>query len=139
MAAEARILDLCEIIDGFAYRVVDPKMRKAVYIAGPITRGVLAENIRQGTEAALELMREGYAPLCPMLTCYMGGPSPEVLPAGTTHGDWMGTDLPWVAKADALLRLPGESVGADLEVACANKHGVPVFHSISDLNARLER
>jgi hypothetical protein len=102
-------------------------MRSRVYIAGPITKGVLADNIRQATEAAVRLLKAGYAPLCPHLTCYMGGSMPQVLPCGTVHDDWYQADLPWVQASDALLRLPGESKGADLEVACAEAAGIPVY------------
>lgn len=35
--------------------------------------------------------------------------------------------------ADALLRLPGESLGADLEVQRAEEIGIPVFKTIADL------
>lgn len=108
-------------------------MRKRIYIAGPISYGDLAENIRQATGAGLALIRAGFAPLVPHLTCYMGGPTPEVLPRETTRQDWLATDLPWVVASDALLRLPGFSKGADCEVSCANDHGIPVFFSLDDL------
>lgn len=118
--------------------------RKRVYVAGPISKGDLAENVRRATRAALALMRAGYAPLCPHWSCYAGGPlvSPsgtvyavaEPLPAGTSHGDWMGVDLPWVVVADAVLRLPGESAGADAEVREADRLGVPVFHGLDELD-----
>jgi len=108
-------------------------MRTRVYVAGPITKGDLATNIRKATETGIALMRVGYAPLVPHLTCYMAGNTPEVLPAGTVHEDWYGIDLPWVAVSQAVLRLPGESRGADLEEEQARLFGVPVFYSISDL------
>ena len=31
------------------------------------------------------------------------------------------------------LRLPGESLGANLEEACARAHGIPVFDTIEDV------
>lgn len=108
-------------------------MKPRCYVAGPISRGNLIGNICQATFATITLIRAGLAPLCPHLTCYLAGPTPEVLPAGTTHEDWMGVDLPWVSVAHVLLRLPGESVGADLEVACAVRHGIPVFHSVEEV------
>ena len=48
-------------------------------------------------------------------------------------------DLPWVAKADAVLRLPGPSRGADAEEAFAQAHGIPVFREIRDLFQLLPR
>jgi len=120
-------------------------MRRRVYIAGPITKGPLADNINRASEAAISLMRAGLAPLCPHWSCFAGGAVAhmsgqvvavaEVLPAGTVHEDWYGIDLPWVAVADAVLRLPGESRGADLEVAEAQANGVPVFHSVAEVIA----
>ncbi|OWK34349.1 hypothetical protein FRUB_10320 [Fimbriiglobus ruber] len=59
----------------------------------------------------------------------------SVLPGDTTHEDWMGVDLPWVAVSDAVLRLPGLSTGADLETAEAMGRGIPVFHSVADVIA----
>lgn len=44
----------------------------------------------------------------------------------------MGVDLPWVAAADVLLRLPGASMGADAEVHEARAFGVPVFFGTAD-------
>jgi len=42
-------------------------------------------------------------------------------------------DLEWLAKCDAVLRLPGESKGADIEKDYALSLGIPVFFSIDDL------
>jgi hypothetical protein len=114
-------------------------MRTRVYIAGPISKGALEDNIRQATEAALSLIRAGYAPLCPHLSCFMGGHLPQVLPGGTTADDWYEADLPWVAVADAVLRLPGESLGADLEVECAAEAGIPIFHDLAEIHDKLPR
>jgi hypothetical protein len=138
-------------------------MRKRVYIAGPITKGDLASNINQATAAFVRLAKAGFAPLCPHWSAYSKpamrtGPSgctPMVvmpgcvsLPEGAvfciattdgnpemTHADWLGVDLPWVEVADAVLRLPGESSGADAEVAHARKNGVPVYDDVEELIA----
>jgi len=108
-------------------------MKTRVYVAGPITKGILTDNIKQATDAGIALMRAGFAPLVPHLTCYMGGPTPEHLPHGTRQEDWYEIDLPWVAVSDAVLRLPGESRGADLETDMAIRLGIPVYRSIDDL------
>lgn len=52
-----------------------------------------------------------------------------------THMDWIGIDLPWVAASDAVLRLPGESVGGDLETAEAVIRGIPVFSNVDEIIA----
>jgi hypothetical protein len=102
-------------------------MKTRVYIAGPMTKGNIAENLRQAKRACVALIKAGYAPLCPQLTQYIdpGGIFP--------HQTWADVDLPWVAVSHAVLRLPGESKGADQEVACARSRGIPVFDHLSDL------
>jgi hypothetical protein len=111
-------------------------MRQRIYIAGPISLGSLEANIKQATEAAHALMKAGYAPLCPHLTCYMGGSTPEVLPCGTVVEDWYQTDLPWVAMSDAVLRLRGESRGADSECDLARRLYIPIYTSVDDVVAK---
>lgn len=119
------------------------KRRYRVYCAGPIRKGDLLHNIRQADEAMGALMRAGFAPFNPMLSVYAGGISPPYPPAtvpfayadplaklaGVTADDWLNMDLAWVEVSDAVLRLPGSSVGADGEVAHAQKIGVPVFYA----------
>ena len=46
---------------------------------------------------------------------------------------WMKLDFIWVESCDALLRLPGESPGADREVKHAITLGIPVFYSMDEL------
>lgn len=106
-----------------------------VYVAGPISRGDLRGNIRRACEAGLALMRARIPVLVPHLTCYMGGPAPEVLPAGTTPADWYGMDAVLVGRCDALLRLPGESAGADLEADRMRRLGRPVFSRVEEVIA----
>lgn len=38
-----------------------------------------------------------------------------------------------LAHCDAVLRLPGESTGADNDVRIARERGIPVYHSIAEL------
>jgi hypothetical protein len=121
--------------------------RPRVYIAGPISKGDLGANIDQATQALRCLIRLGYAPMCPHLTVYakpvvsLGRYCNYGLPEvwckatiegapGITHDDWLDVDLSWVAVSDAILRLPGDSVGADIEVAEANRLGIPVFEDL---------
>ena len=39
---------------------------------------------------------------------------------------------------DAVLRLPGESAGADQDVAIATARGLPVYHDVPELPRRVE-
>ena len=120
-------------------------MKKRVYIAGPIVKGELGGNIQRAVDAMHALMRAGFAPHCPHLSCYSGNVSrsafgspfafAEVLPRGTKVEEWYGVDMPWVEVSEAVLRLPGEGVGSDAEVAHAESLGIPVFHSLGELIA----
>lgn len=110
-----------------------------VYIAGPISKGSLHRNIERATAAFFELMRHGFSPFCPQWSVFSdhmfvsSGRQDLVVsiaktfPRGSTHGDWMQVDLPWVDVAHAVLRIDGPSEGADLEVARAKMNGIPVF------------
>ncbi len=103
-------------------------MRPKVYISGPLTSsGNVLENIDRAMEATRQLIGLGFAPFCPHLT-YHVDPAEQI-----PHHVWMEIALPWVDVADAVLRLSGESVGADLETERAEAVGVPVFHSIGAL------
>jgi hypothetical protein len=113
------------------------QMKTRVYVAGPISKGNLRRNIKQATDAGKELIKSGFAPMVPHLTCYFDGDEPDAHAGGFDLKTWYGVDFPWVATSHALLRLPGESTGADLEVAIAKAFGVPVFHSVNELIATL--
>ena len=131
-------------------------MRATVYIAGPITKGDLCHNVNQATAAFIALATAGFAPMCPHWSVYSKPAAESESPWGGTTGrvwceataagndvmayaDWLGIGLAWVKRSDALLRLPGESTGADMETACAREHGVPVFDSLEALTAHFER
>ena len=103
-------------------------MRPRVYISGPLTSsGNVRENLDRAMAAARMLIGAGFAPFVPHLTYHID--PAEAIP----HDVWMEIELPWVSVADAILRLPGESVGAALEVDRAQKAGIPVFATIADL------
>lgn len=105
-------------------------MRPIVYISGPVTKGERVHNVAQGFYAQAKLMLAGFAPINPIASATY----PFAWEPAFTHELWMAVDLALVEVSHAVLRLPGESVGADLEVAHAEKLGIPVFTSIEDLN-----
>src|SRR5690348_8970247 len=115
--------------------------RVKVYLAGPIS-GDAGRNVAEATRVAAHLIDQGYSVLCPQLTCFMcyheyyphlPDIEPEPDACDFTHEQWIANDLPWIESADVVLRLAGESKGADLEVAHAEAHGVPVVYTIDDL------
>lgn len=102
--------------------------RKRIYVAGPISKGDTLAHIANGIHAADRLLEIGFLPFCPhAMSAHWHMLHPK------SHSQWMDFDLQWVAVCDGLLRIPGESIGADLEVAFAEENGIPVFHDIEDL------
>lgn len=112
------------------------KLRPLVYIAGPIRKGDLGNNIANAFEAFYALKDAGFAPVCPHLSCFLG--SSETYRAdpndwiatrevpNVSFDEWMEIDLSIVAKCDAVLLLPGDSTGAQIETLFASDHGIPV-------------
>jgi hypothetical protein len=108
------------------------KYRKLVYLSGPITCSNYdrTQAIHAAVEMHRELMRAGYAVVNPMLTAYL----PFAFDGTFTHEEWLASDFPVVASADAVFRLPGPSRGADQETELARQFGIPVVTSIRELN-----
>ena len=88
-------------------------------------------NVFRSVEVFLELVDAGFAPILPQLTEFIERLSGRRLP----HATWMEIDLPWIEHADVILRLPGDSAGADIEVRHAESHGILAFSSIENLKA----
>jgi hypothetical protein len=42
-----------------------------------------------------------------------------------------------LAHCDAVLRLPGDSTGADQDVATARRRGLPVYHDLAEIPRRM--
>ena len=102
-------------------------MRTKVYLSGPITLGDREHNFQQACDAHKRLMAAGFAVMNPILTMQI--PDCWDIP----HDEWIAADLPWVAAADVVMRLPGESTGADEECEFAGIAGVPVYTDIDQL------
>lgn len=100
---------------------------KRVYIAGPYSSGDVAVNVRQAIDAADQLILGGFVPFVPHLTHFWH------LIYAHDIGVWHDYDREWLPMCDAVLRLPGESVGACTEVALAESLGIPVFYTIEEV------
>lgn len=100
----------------------------AVYIAGPYSKPDPALNVRTAIAIAEKLLERGLLPFCPhALTHVWNLVSPK------SYESWISFDADWLLKCDAVLRIPGDSAGADREVAVAEDFGIPVFYKLSDL------
>lgn len=112
--------------------------KKVVYIAGPMTSsGDYKTNIRLGVKVMRALMKMGYSVICPQLSGLTDFDTvawkARELTGDLTHDDWYEMDLELVRRSDLLLRLPGESRGADKEVAEAERRGIKVYHKVCDI------
>ncbi len=95
-----------------------------VYVAGPITRGDYLANVRLAIDAAQQLREAGLFPFIPHSSALWH------LVHHREYNDWMEQDFVWLEQCHALLRVPGESSGADREVVHAGTKNIPVFHTV---------
>lgn len=97
------------------------KRRPLVYVAGPYTNPDPVLNTRRAIQIGDVLWRKGAVPLIPHLSIVWHLVCPRPLE------DWYEIDLHLLDRCDALLRLWGDSTGANAEVNYAHEAGVPVF------------
>lgn len=99
--------------------------RPMVYVAGPYTRPDPVQNTHDTIHEANAI--EDYG----SVTCFI--PHLTLLhhlvdPKPLEH--WYEHDLATMARCDAVYRRPGDSTGADGEVAYAIEKGIPVFYDV---------
>lgn len=92
-----------------------------------MTKGPFERNLRQAIDAAHILLENNIAPFVPHLNFVIEMVYPK------DYEVWMAMDFAIIERCDALLRLPGESKGADREVIFAQNRDIPVFTSITEL------
>ncbi len=114
-----------------------------ILIAGPYRSGtgddpdLLAANLARLEAAALPIFRAGHVP---MIGEWVALP---VLRAagGSSVADAVAADIMYptahrlLQHCGAVLRLPGESTGADQDVALARQRGIPVYTRVEDIPA----
>lgn len=101
-----------------------------VYIAGPYTSPDPIENTHTVIHIADGLYHESHGllvPIIPHLTAFWHLVTPH------PYEHWLKYDLQVMSRCDAVLRWPGESLGADGEVKAAIEQDIPVFHTIEGL------
>jgi hypothetical protein len=112
-----------------------------ILIAGPYASGtggdhaLMAQNLKRLEEAAWPIFRAGHLPMIgewvalPVLaSAGASGPS-DPLAAEVMYP----TAERLLQHCDAVVRLPGESRGADQDVAIAQGRGIPVYYSLDDV------
>lgn len=96
--------------------------RPLVYVAGPITSPEPMANAHRALALGGTLLRTGLVvPFVPHVTCLWQMVDPH------SYETWMAYDFEVIHRCDALLRMDGESPGADREVALALDLRLPVF------------
>ncbi|WP_125778028.1 DUF4406 domain-containing protein [Antribacter gilvus] len=112
-----------------------------ILIAGPYQSGTdgdpaaMAANLRRLEEAAWPIFERGHVPMIgewvalPVLSS-MGASGPSDPRAEAVMYP---TAERLLAHCDAVLRLPGESRGADNDVAIARERGLPVYTSVDEI------
>ncbi|MFJ2544257.1 DUF4406 domain-containing protein [Microbacterium sp. NPDC087589] len=112
-----------------------------ILIAGPYRSGtggdpaLIARNLERLEEAAAPIHRLGHVP---MIGEWVALP----ILRGMDEADAAGGDVMYetahrlLQHCDAVLRLPGDSAGADKDVEIALERGLPVYRSIDEIPAR---
>jgi hypothetical protein len=91
-----------------------------IYCAQPISKGEASKNFFLCCEVQTRLAEAGISCINPGLSVANYGAQRRL-----TWHQWLHVvDLPVALKADLILRLPGESAGADLEVATCQAAGI---------------
>ncbi len=110
-------------------------MKRIIYIAAPYgrRRGLSEKECEQNVQRAILyariLITKGYIPFVPHLFHYVH----KGWDATPSEETWLEICKPFVELSDAVLRLSGESQGADDEVSLAISSGIPVYYSIEEL------
>ncbi len=108
-----------------------------ILIAGPYRSGtggdpdLIAANLARLEEAAWPIFQAGHVP---MIGEWVALPVLDQARGAATAEDVLyPTARRLLQHCDAVLRLPGESTGADQDVAIARERGLPVYHRIEEI------
>ena len=111
-----------------------------ILVAGPYRSGTdgdpaaMEANLRRLEEAAWPVYAAGHVPVVGEWVAL-----PVLRSAGATLDDDLADDVLYptaqrlLQHCDAVLRLPGESTGADQDVAIAESRGLPVYFDVADV------
>jgi hypothetical protein len=114
-----------------------------ILIAGPYRSGtgddpaLLARNLARLEEMAWPIFRAGHVPMIgewvalPVLRGAGGDSVTDPIAKRIMYP----TAERLLEHCDAVLRLPGESTGADQDVAIATARGLPVYYAVEDIPA----
>lgn len=119
--------------------VLDMTSPLLILIAGPYRSGTggdpdaIARNLERLEAAAAPIYALGHVP---MIGEWVALPILRGIDTASGDGDVMyETARRLLQHCDAVLRLPGESSGADTDVAIARERGIPVYTDLSEIPA----
>ncbi|MFG3246341.1 DUF4406 domain-containing protein [Streptomyces sp. NPDC048187] len=113
-----------------------------ILIAGPYRSGTdgdpqaMAANLARLESAAWPVFAAGHLPVIGEWIAL-----PVLRSAGSGPTDPLAEEVLYptaerlLARCDAVLRLPGDSAGADQDVALARRRGLPVYHDVGEIPA----
>ena len=101
-------------------------MKVKAYIAGPYSGPDVCENVRNAIMTSDLLIDAGLAPFCPHLMHYQNIITPR------SYQEWMSQCFEWISVCNCLIRLPGDSPGADQEVDYAKQCGLRIYYHLHD-------
>ncbi len=115
--------------------------RMMILIAGPYRSGTgddpakMAENLQRLEQASWPIFKAGHIP---MIGEWVALPIWHTA-GGKNVGDDLYNEIlhptagRLIERCDAVLRLSGESTGADNDVRLARERGIPVYHDVRDI------
>lgn len=111
------------------------KKKPLIYVAGPLTKGVVAQNIHRAVLVGNELAHMGYGVFIPHLNCLW-----EMIAGGQDYEFWLDQDMQVLHRSDILFALDGESPGRDREVAeMRDELKRPVIYTIDQARDWIEQ
>jgi hypothetical protein len=111
----------------------ETKLVPWLYIAGPYSTPDPVHNTNVAVRVATAVMEETeWVPFVPHLTMLWHTITPR------DYEFWLDLDEFYLSRCDLVLRLPGESTGADREVSRAREWGIEVL-GIEDMPVSVQR
>lgn len=98
-----------------------------VYIASPYSKGDIGVNVKTQLDMFETLTNLGFFPIPPLWSHFQHLAHPK------SYEFWCDYTMELMLMCNCVLRLPGESSGADNEVKKAEEMGIPVFYSVDEL------
>jgi hypothetical protein len=92
-----------------------------VYVAGPYSKGDIDQNVANAIKVGDAIVDMGHTPYIPHLSHYWHKQCPR------PYEFWLEYDVVWMYKCDVLVRMSGDSSGADKEVALFRASGKPTI------------